>query len=63
MWVMNGIKNEGGKSKTPVKGKCAICNDPEPTKHTILKTSFCQTCWDLMLTGNEDELSKRTVWD
>lgn len=59
MWV----KQEGNKTKRPVIGQCAICNDPNPTKYTILKADFCQTCWDLMIAGNEDELSKRTVWD
>lgn len=59
MWV----KQEGRKIKRPVKGHCAICNDPEPTKHTILKADFCQTCWDLMLAGNDEALSTRTVWD
>ncbi|AIQ69553.1 hypothetical protein PGRAT_19380 [Paenibacillus graminis] len=59
MWV----KHEGEKRKEPVKGQCVICNDPKPIKHTILKASFCQTCWDLMLAGNEEEMSKRTVWD
>ncbi|OKP97798.1 hypothetical protein [Paenibacillus sp. P46E] len=59
MWV----KQEGDKRKTPVKGQCVICNDPKPTKHTILKASFCQTCWDLMLKGDEEALSNRTVWN
>lgn len=63
MWTVKGIQSESGRGKTLLPGHCAICNDPKPTKRTIIKADFCQACWDLMLAGNEDELIKRTVRD
>lgn len=56
------VDQETGKSKRPTTDKCTICNDTEPTKHTTLQMSFCETCWDIMATGDEDALSKRIVW-
>ncbi|MNW36168.1 hypothetical protein D3C74_131740 [compost metagenome] len=57
------VDQETGRSKKPTRDKCTICNDPEPNCHTTLGMSFCQTCWDIMASGDEDALSERVVWE
>ncbi|KAF6569075.1 hypothetical protein G9G53_22565 [Paenibacillus sp. EKM206P] len=54
---------ETGKTKRFVKGKCLICNDPNPEFHTTLGASFCGVCWEIMKSGDDDQLGERIVWD
>ncbi|KJD42742.1 hypothetical protein QD47_26510 [Paenibacillus terrae] len=43
--------------KSPKPGICMLCNDPNPNpEHTTMGTSFCDTCWDVMKSGD------RTNW-
>ncbi|WP_145047881.1 hypothetical protein [Paenibacillus xylanexedens] len=51
-----------GKEKRPVPGKCFICNEENPTKHSVLNASFCEPCWDAMAAGDE-ALEERMVWE
>ncbi|WP_127190213.1 hypothetical protein [Paenibacillus anaericanus] len=57
------VDQETGKSKRPTTDKCTICNDPDPQQHTTLGASFCETCWEIMKTGDEDALGERIVWE
>ncbi|TKH42081.1 hypothetical protein C1I60_22555 [Paenibacillus terrae] len=50
--------------KSPIAGICMLCNDPNPNpEHTTMGVSFCDTCWDVMKSGDEDKLGERIVWD
>ncbi len=50
--------------KSPKTGKCMLCNDPNSNpENTTMGASFCDKCWSVMKSGDEDKLGERIVWD